>query len=292
MREEEDRGPGVDEALRVEPQHGLEVAVLEDELADAERRPGREDVHHDRGRRDEWSAQQPEQEQEADHEHDSVDERRPRAQGAFEVVILRGAAADDGAGRQLARARGRSFATARSSRAPPAESPTGAPRRRTSARGPTEAIPGSARKAASTLGQLGLWSDDLQPGEEPRSVRLADELVALPRARVLGDDEDRRHRGSQAEGRRREQGEDGGRTRPVQKRPAPHPLSPARVAVAAAAQAPRAEARDRQPVDARAELGQQRREAASAKRRARSTPRARSRAGRSGTSGSGRGRPP
>ena len=65
-REEEHRRPGVEEALRLEAEQAGQVAVLEDQLGDAERRAGGEQVGEHADGRDHRRLQRDEQQQEAE----------------------------------------------------------------------------------------------------------------------------------------------------------------------------------------------------------------------------------
>ena len=117
-REEEDRRPRVDEALRLEAEQLLERSVLEHQPRDAERRRGREQVERDGGGRGERRPQQHEQQQEAEAEDHADDDRQARHERALEVAGLGGGAAEQRAGRELARGRGRSSPAARRCRSP------------------------------------------------------------------------------------------------------------------------------------------------------------------------------
>ena len=78
------------------------MAVLEDQPPDPEGGGGGEQVGDDGQRGDQRRPDGEEQEQEAEREHDADEQRRPVPQGLREVVVLRGAAADEGASGQCA----------------------------------------------------------------------------------------------------------------------------------------------------------------------------------------------
>ena len=94
-REEEDRSPGVEEALRLEAEQAGAVAVLEDEAGDAEGGADREQVREDADRGDHGGLQCDQEQEEAEREDDADHERGLRREGLFEVVVLGGCAADE-----------------------------------------------------------------------------------------------------------------------------------------------------------------------------------------------------
>ena len=87
--------PGVEVALRLEPEQPGAVAVLEDQPSDAEGGADGEQVRDDAERGDQRRLERDEQEQEAEHEHDADDERRLRGERLLEVVVLGGRAPDE-----------------------------------------------------------------------------------------------------------------------------------------------------------------------------------------------------
>ena len=76
------------------------MAVLEDQLRDAERRRGGEQVHQHGRRGGDRCADDEDQQREADRDHEAVDERKPAGERALEIVGLGGRAADERAIRQ------------------------------------------------------------------------------------------------------------------------------------------------------------------------------------------------
>ena len=144
-REEEDRPPGVEEALRLEAEEARAVAVLEDEPGDAERGAHREQVRGDAERRDQAA---------------------PAARRA-------------GAG---SRARARSRSRAASSRRAPARGRGSRPRRRR--RAPARAgRSGAGRSCARRRGWTGPRSGSPGSAASPPPPGCAGETAAIPGSR-------------------------------------------------------------------------------------------------------------
>ena len=76
------------------------MAILEDQLRDAERRRRGEQVHQHGRRGRDRCADDEHQQRKADGDHQAVDERKPASEGALEIVGLGGRAADERAFRQ------------------------------------------------------------------------------------------------------------------------------------------------------------------------------------------------
>ena len=97
---EEQRPPGVDEALRGEVEQPGEMPVLEDEPGDSEGPGDRQGGDEDPGGGEQRRAEGDEQQEEADHGQQPEHQRGVRGEGVLEVVVLRGRAADQAAGGQ------------------------------------------------------------------------------------------------------------------------------------------------------------------------------------------------
>ena len=260
-REEEDRPPGVEEALRLEAEQAGAVAVLEDQPGDAEGGAGREQVRQDAERGDQRRLQRDEQEQEAEREHDADHERRLRGERLLEVVVLGRGAADERRGGSAdaepvdrasdGGARGVGVRD-RLDQREAVGCPAGRARRGR-CRGRAWRRPTTA--AASRCGR-----DDLERAGRADAEGLLHLRVADPRAVVGRDDLDRGHPRLQPDDGKREQHEDQRRGGAVEVRVAPEPLAPAGEARGAVLAGVHPAERER--VDPRAELrehgGQQR----------------------------------
>ena len=204
------------------------VAFLEDELGDAERGAGGEQVGDDADRRDQRGLQRDQQQQEAEAEDDADDQRRlarrarPRGRGSRR-------------GRRRP-SRRRAASERRRSIAVPSCLEDGSTfgiawSRTTSPDAPgcggvTWAMAGSAASRRAHARGVGGRGDDLERARGAEAEALLDELVALAAGVALGDDLDRRHAGVQREHGDRERAEDGDGGDAQRPRMPPEPLAP------------------------------------------------------------------